>query len=168
MPPPLKAAAAFGVSYRQFTDADLPFVTDLYASTRREEVAMTGWPPEMQAGFLAQQAAAQHSHYSIHFADAEWLIIVRGGLDVGRLYLHEVPGDLNIVDISLLPESRGQGVGGAILADVLDQARERGCGVTIHVERNNPARSLYARLGFEMVEEGEIYDFLRALPQALP
>ena len=71
MPPPLAAASGFGVSYRPFSDDDLPFVTALYASTRREEVAVTGWPAEIQEQFLAQQAAAQHSHYSIHFGDAE-------------------------------------------------------------------------------------------------
>ena|SRR5688572_25792764 len=164
MPPPLKAASAFGVTYRQFTDDDLAFVSDLYASTRREEVAMTGWPADMQANFLAQQAAAQHSHYTIHFADAEWLIIERDGRAIGRLYLRETAGDLHIIDISLLPDSRGQGLGGAILADILDLARDRGDAVTIHVERNNPARSLYARLGFEPVEEGSVYDLLRARP----
>ena len=164
MPPPLKAASQFGISYRPFSDDDLPFVSALYASTRSEELAMTGWPPDMQADFLAQQAAAQHSHYSTHFPDAERLIIEREALAIGRLYLRETPGGLHIVDISLLPDSRGQGIGGAILEDILDQARERGRGVTIHVECNNPARSLYARLGFEVAEEKGAYDLLRARP----
>lgn len=164
MPPPLKAASGFGVSYRPFSDDDLPFVSALYASTRREEVAATGWPPEMQEQFLAQQAAAQHSHYALHFADAEWLIIEREGEAIGRLYLREMPADLHIVDISLMPASRGQGIGGAILEDTLALARGRDNGVTIHVERNNPARSLYARLGFEIIEEKGIYDLLRAQP----
>ena len=35
---------------------------------------------------------------------------------------------------------------------------------TIHVERNNPARSLYARLGFEVAEEKGVSDLLRARP----
>src|SRR5688572_27397250 len=130
MPPPLKAAAEFGISFRRFADDDLPFVTDLYASTRREEIAVTGWPADVQEQFLAHQAAAQHSHYSIHFADAEWLIIERDGEPIGRLYLRETADDLNIIDIALLPASRGQGIGGAVLEDVLDQARGLGRGVT--------------------------------------
>jgi ribosomal protein S18 acetylase RimI-like enzyme len=164
MPPPLNAAADFAVSYRPFTDDDLPFVTELYASTRREEVAATGWPPEMQAAFLAQQAAAQHSHYSLHFADAEWLIIEREGRPIGRLYLEDLPSDRHIIDIALVPDSRGQGIGGAILEDILEQARGLGKGVTIHVEKNNPARSLYVRLGFELTEDLGIYDLMRAGP----
>ena len=164
MPPPLKAASGFGVSYRPFADEDLAFVSALYASTRREELAMTGWPAEAQEQFLAQQAAAQHSHYSLHFSDAEWLIIERGDEAIGRLYLRDQSADLHIVDISLLPGSRGQGIGGAILADTLALARSQGKGVTIHVEINNPARTLYARLGFETVEEKGAYDLLRAQP----
>ena len=164
MAPPLKAASGFGISYRPFTSRDLPFVSELYASTRREEIALTGWPPEAQESFLAQQAAAQHSHYSIHFADAEWLIIERAGRAIGRLYLRETSGNLHIVDVSLLPDSRGLGIGGAILADILDLARGRGCDVTIHVELNNPARALYARLGFETAEEKGAYDLFRATP----
>ena len=165
MPPPLKAASGFGISYRRFSDDDLPFVTELYMSTRREEVASTGWPADMQAQFLAHQATAQHSHYAIHFADAEWLIIEREGEPIGRLYVDETPDDLHIVDIALLPGSRGQGIGRAVLEDVLDQARGLGLGVTIHVERHNPARSLYERLGFDMVAEGGVYDLRRARPE---
>jgi GNAT superfamily N-acetyltransferase len=164
MPPPLRAAQDFRVCYRPFRDEDLPFVAELYASTRREEVAMTGWPAEMQEAFLNQQHEAQHSHYSLHFADAEWLIIEREGEAIGRLYLRDVPDNLHVIDISLLPECRGKGIGGAIMQDILDQARDLGKGVTIHVERHNPARGLYARLGFEMIEDRGVYDFLRALP----
>jgi GNAT superfamily N-acetyltransferase len=164
MPPPIRAAGDFGISYRPFIEEDLPFVAELYASTRREEVAMTGWPTEMQEVFLNQQHEAQHSHYSLHFADAEWLIIEREAEAVGRLYLRNLPENLHIIDISLLPESRGKGIGGAIMQDILDQARSLGKGVTIHVERNNPARALYARLGFEMIEDRGVYDFLRAQP----
>jgi hypothetical protein len=111
MPPPPKAAAALGIVYRKFADEDLSFVGELYASTRREELAVTGWPTEMQEAFLAQQHAAQHSHYALHFADAEWLILEWQGEAVGRLYLRELPENLHIVDIALLPPARGRGIG---------------------------------------------------------
>ena len=164
MPPPVRAAAGFGVSYRTMNDEDLPFVAELYASTRREEVAQTGWSAEMQEAFLRQQHEAQHSHYSHHFGGAEWLIVERGGSAIGRLYVRDEPERLHIIDISLLPESRGQGIGGAILRDLLGQAQELGKGVSIHVEKFNPARRLYDRLGFELVEDRGIYDLMEARP----
>ena len=163
-PPPLRAAAALGVTYRAMTDDDLPFVAALYASTRAEEVAVTGWPPEMQAAFLQQQHQAQHSHYRLHYADAAWLIIQQHGADVGRLYLDCRDDDVRVVDISLVPPARGQGIGGAVLRDVLAMAADSGRIVGIHVEKVNPARRLYERLGFAMVEDKGIYDYLVARP----
>lgn len=162
MPLTLNAAAGLGISSRPFTEDDLPFAAELYASTRREEVAATGWPAEMQEAFLRQQHEAQHKHYSIHYADADWLILEREGEAIGRLYLADEPGQVHVIDISLVPECRGQGIGGAILLDVLDLARSRGKPVTIHVEKNNPARRLYARLGFATVEDAGIYDLMRS------
>ena len=158
MPPPLRAGAGLGLSFRQMEESDLPFVAELYASTRREELAQTGWPPEMREAFLRQQHEAQHSHYSLHHSDADWLIIERGGHAIGRLYLREGPERVHVIDISLLPESRGQGIGGAILRDTIDYACGVGKQVSARVEKFNRARDLYERLGFRVIEDEGIYD----------
>ena len=157
MPPPLRAAAALGIAYRPMSDADLPFVEALFASTRVEELAITGWPPEMIKAFLSQQHRAQHHHYRTFHPDAEWLIIERGGTPMGRLYVDEANGKARIIDISLLPEVRGQGFGQAILTDIIDAAAEAGKNVTLHVEMRNPARRLYERLGFTLVRDTGLY-----------
>lgn len=154
MPPPVAAAAAFGIAYRTMTDDDLPFVAALYATTRAEEVAATGWPAAMQAAFLDQQHRAQHRHYRATHPQGEWLLIERAGEPIGRLYLAEEMGQLLVVDISLLPAARGSGLGTAILKDVLAGETRP---VALHVQRTNPARRLYERLGFELVEEQAIY-----------
>lgn len=139
------------------TDEDLPFVARLYASTRAAEVAATGWPPQMQAAFLQQQHRAQEQHYRGTYPDTLWLIVERGGAAAGRLYLSRADGGLLLLDIALLPEHRGGGLGGAMMRDLLALARAGGEMVTLHVERTNPARRLYERLGFEKVEEMPIY-----------
>lgn len=157
MPPPLRAAAALGVSMRPMTDDDLPFVEALYASTREQELAVTGWPAEAKRAFLAQQHSAQHRHYRHFYAAAEWLIVERGGRPIGRLYLDELPELLHVIDISLVADARGEGIGSAIFADLGEMARELGKRVSIHVEVNNPARRLYERLGFRLVEDKGIY-----------
>lgn len=164
MPPPIRAAAGFGIGYRPFTDDDLPFTAELYASTRRWEVALTGWPREAQEAFLAQQHEAQHSHYSAHYDGLERLIVEREGEAIGRLYLHETGDDLRIVDISLVASCRAQGIGGAILRDVIADAHARGKAASIHVEKNNPARRLYLRLGFVQAVDRGVYDLLQADP----
>lgn len=160
MPPPLRAAARLNISYRKATDDDLGFVARVYCSTRLEEVAAAGWPVEVQHQFLAHQADAQHRHYRAHYPNAEWLVIERDGKPVGRLYLEEWPTQFRLIDISLLPEGRGGGVGGAILADLQDMAAGALKALSIHVERNNPAMSLYLRLGFVKVDDNGIYELM--------
>ena len=69
---------------------DLALLREIYASTRAEEVAQTGWPPEQIAAFLTQQFEAQHAHYQKHFPSADFdLILSEAGDPVGRLYLDE-------------------------------------------------------------------------------
>lgn len=164
MPPPIRAAAAHGIAYRPATEDDLPFFSDLYASTRAEEVAATGWPPELQRAFLQQQHEAQHGHYGNVYPEAERLVIERGGEAAGRLYLAEWEKEVRVVDISLGPAQRGRGLGEAILRDVQEDAASRGKGVSIHVEKHNPARRLYERLGFATAEDKGIYDLMEWRP----
>jgi GNAT superfamily N-acetyltransferase len=166
MPPPLRAAAGLGVSYRVSTDADVALLAAIYASTRLEEVASTGWTEEMQQQFLAHQADAQHRHYQRHYPDAEWLVIERGGEAIGRLYLEQWSNEIRLIDIALLPHARGGGIGGAILADLMDMSRAAGKALSIHVERNNPAMRLYLRLGFARIDEHGIYDLMEWRPDA--
>lgn len=160
MQPPLTRAGAHGLSYRPMTDDDLPFMAALYASTRAEEVARTGWPAAAQRAFLAQQFDAQHRHYRSYYPDAEWLVVERAGAPIGRLYIEARTDEVRIIDISLEPASRECGIGGAILGDVAEQARDLGAKVSIHVEKNNPAARLYRRIGFETVADAGVYDLM--------
>lgn len=164
MPFALEAAAPYCLVLRPVTDDDLPFLEALYASTRADEVAAAGWPTEMQQAFLRQQHAAQHAHFKANYAHADWRIIEQAGAAIGRLYWYETADDLHIVDIALLPQSRGQGLGAALLHDLAAHAAPRGKALTIYVEKTNPARSLYRRLGFVAVEDHGVYDFMRRIP----
>jgi ribosomal protein S18 acetylase RimI-like enzyme len=157
----LQAAAPHGLVLRPVTDKDHAFLEALYISTRAEEVAATGWPPEMQQAFLRQQHAAQHAHFKAHYGHASKRILEQAEAAIGRLYWYETADDLHIVDIALLPQWRGQGIGEALLTDLAAHAGARGKPLTIYVEKTNPALTLYRRLGFVAVEEQGIYDFMR-------
>lgn len=168
MAPPIRSAARFGVSYRPANEEDVPFLAAVYAATRAEEVAATGWPIEQQQDFLAQQHEAQHAYYRKVYGEGEWLLIERGGAGIGRLYLAEWDREVRIIDIALLPDARRAGIGEAILRDIGADAAGRGKIVSIHVEKNNPARTLYARLGFAAVEDKGVYDLMEWTPPAEP
>ncbi len=143
-----------GFSLRAAHDDDLPWLRDLYASTRAEEMAPVPWPEIAKRSFLDQQFGLQHQHYLKHFGDADFLAIEhteRG--PVGRYYLQRVAPAHLLVDISLFPALRGSGVGTALIRQSQQDAAALGRGMRLHVQQSNPgARRLYERLGF--VAEG--------------
>jgi len=165
---PATAAPPPGLSYRPIEERDLPFLAELYASTRREEVARTPWSEEQREQFLAWQFEAQHKHYKEHYPDCEFLVIEQEAIGrrvpVGRLYLDRWDAEIRLVDIALLPEHRGRGHGGAIIERILAEGAERGVPVSIHVESENPALRLYERLGFRHVDTNGVYHLMRWAP----
>jgi ribosomal protein S18 acetylase RimI-like enzyme len=154
------------VTLRPVVEADEAFLCDVYASTRREELAPLGWPEPAVAAFLAQQAAAQHAHYRAHYTGASWLVILVDDEPAGRLYLHRSPGELRIIDIALLASARGRGVGSRLLGEILDEGDRTATPVRIHVEKHNPALRLYQRLGFTAVEDRGVHWFMERAPAA--
>jgi len=158
--PPSIHAARCGVKYRDIVDNDMPFLSRLYRSTREEEMASTPWTDAEKQSFVDMQFRAQHAHYQKHYTDALWLIIEVNGTSVGRLYFERWTSELRIIDIALLPDARGKGIGAAILQDLLDESASAGKNVGIHVEKVNPAMSLYRRLGFRTIEDKGVYDLL--------
>jgi GNAT superfamily N-acetyltransferase len=154
------------VALRPATPDDLPFLERVYASTRAEELAALPWDDAARSAFLHQQFTAQDRHYRAYYAGAEFLVVLRDGVPAGRLYVARWEREIRVMDVALLPEHRGAGVGGRLLADVLAEGDAAGKRVSIHVERNNPALRLYARLGFRPTADRGVYLFLERDPGA--
>jgi ribosomal protein S18 acetylase RimI-like enzyme len=145
---------------RAVEPGDREFLYRVYASTRTEELAVVPWDDAEKDAFLRAQFDAQDRWYREHYTRATYDVIVVDGEPAGRLYLHRGESEIRIVDIALLPEYRGKGVGTTLLHDVLAEADASGKRVTIHVERLNPALRLYERLGFSVAEDKGVYLFL--------
>ena len=138
----------------------------MYASTRAEELAAVPWDDGQKDAFLRLQFEAQDAWYRENYPQASFDVVVAGGEPIGRLYVHRGREEIRIVDIALLPEHRGGGVGTSLLRDLLAEADAAGKSVTIHVERLNPALRLYERLGFELAEDKGVYLFLERPPRS--
>lgn len=145
------------VTLRPARGDDAPFLLRAYASTRAEELAQVDWSPAQKDAFLRQQFDAQTQHYCEHFAGARFDVIECDGEPAGRLTVWRGPDEIRLVDIALLPAWRGHGIGERLIRPILEEASESGLPVRIHVERSNPARRLYARLGFAPVADRGLY-----------
>jgi len=148
------------VSLRAAVGDDVGFLFRVYAAARDTELAQVPWDTATKEAFLRQQFHAQDIYYREHFADADFLIIQSGNDPIGRLYVARRPDEIRIVEIALLPEFRGRRIGSSLLKGLLAEAQSSGRPVRIHVEKSNPALSLYRRLGFRMLEEGSVYLFM--------
>jgi ribosomal protein S18 acetylase RimI-like enzyme len=154
-------AADAGLTFRRSTDADLPFLARVYASTRAEELAVTPWSDAQKAAFLDMQFRAQHADYRKNYPEADWLVTMRDGEDIGRLYIERWPTQHCLIDIAFLPQHRGKGLGEALLRDLMDEAAAAGRTVSIYVEKFNPAMRLYRRLGFTTEKDEGVYELMR-------
>lgn len=152
------------IALRPQTAADAEFLCALYATTRRDELAQIAWTDAQKDAFVRHQFAAQTAHYVEHYQGATLDVIEQDGAPIGRLYVHEGPSELRIMDIALVPAATGRGLGTQLIADVLARARASGKAASIHVEQFNPARKLYERLGFQPVDQTGVYILMRWSP----
>lgn len=117
-----------------------------------------------KSAFLDQQFAAQFQHYERHYPTCERNIVELDGEPVGRLWIDEWRDQIRLVDITLIGERRGSGIGTTLLREVLARGAAASKPVTIHVEAYNPALRLYQRLGFQKVDTNGVYYLMRWTP----
>jgi ribosomal protein S18 acetylase RimI-like enzyme len=137
--------------------SDEPFLYRTFASTRAEEMALTGWNAEQQEAFLRMQYDAQRRSYLMQLPEAKYWVIRYDGAAVGRLIVERTAEEIHVVDIALLPEFRKRGIGSTLMESIIKEASQAAKTVRLHVERFNPALCWYERLGFCMVNTGPIY-----------
>lgn len=154
------------IRFRPIQPQDLPFLFQLYASTRAEELAVTPWSDEEKQAFLEMQFNAQHQFYQERFATAQFDLILLEEQPVGRLYVERRADEIRIIDIALMPGQRNRGIGSQLLNDLLSEAAQAVLPLRIHVEQNNPALRLYQRLGFQHLEDNGVYYLMEARPAA--
>jgi GNAT superfamily N-acetyltransferase len=145
------------IRLRPATTGDRDFLAAVYASTRMEELSATDWTDVQKADFCEMQFAAQDAHYRQHYPTADFQVIEINGIPAGRLYVDRWKEEIRIMDIALLPEHCGKGIGTKLLLDLQQEAAGCGKSLSIHVERFNPALRLYERLGFRMTEDKGVY-----------
>ena len=142
------------------------FLFELYSTTRAEEMALTLWKDEQRRVFLRQQYELRRLHYLRYHSAAEYLLVRRDGERIGRIAIDRTEDEIRIMDIALVPEHRGRGIGSQLIRDLLAEASFENTPVTLHVERRNRAAGLYQRLGFRVIEDGEVYLFLKWVPES--
>ena len=146
------------------TDADLPFIRELYASTRNEEMATVPWTDEQRAAFVDMQFQAQLNHYREYYPGATHDLVLVSGRPVGRLYVDRQEREIEILDLTISARERNAGIGSLLLSRILDEAAKTGKTVGIFVENFNPSTRLFERLGFRETDQEGFHQHLQWFP----
>ncbi|HQU84923.1 MAG TPA: GNAT family N-acetyltransferase [Pyrinomonadaceae bacterium] len=139
-------------------DSDSELIEKIYYFTRNDEFAMLGWNEDQLKPFLKMQCDFQNKSYRMHFPDAEFSMILFDDKKVGRMIVDRTENEVRLVDIAILPEFRGNGIGSSLIERLYSESKEKKLPLSLQVEKNNiSAYRLYQKLGFENVGESDLY-----------
>lgn len=142
------AAHVAEVELRPAVEADRDFLFELYASMRRAELQPLGWDQAATEGFLRAQYEHEERDWHLHQPGAECMVVERGGRAVGRLYVARSAQEIRIMDLTLLPAHRSQGIATALIGGLLHEAQVTRRTVRLHVGRSSRLAELCRGLGF--------------------
>ena len=152
-------------SLRPLRSDDEEFLFRLYASTRESEFAALGWNRAQMEPLLRMQFTAQRHWYETAYPGSDQQIAVIDGAPAGRIIVHRTADAVVLVDIALMPEHRGKGLGEMLLRDLLEESASRHLPVRLQVLKNNSAAHLYERLGFVKTGEDQMYWHMERQPE---
>jgi ribosomal protein S18 acetylase RimI-like enzyme len=135
---------------RSAAAADQPFIRQLFKASRAGEFSAAGLPEAALDILLEQQFRAQAAGYAAQFPQALSLIVLYQDEPIGRLILQIGESRWHVIDVVLLPSTRGRGIGTDLIEAVARAAQHQGArelNLTV-LSGNAAARRLYARLGF--------------------
>lgn len=145
------------ISLRPSAEDESEFLTRVYASTRKDEMAAWGWSPAQQEAFIKMQFDARRRGYMASYPEAETNLVYLGDVPVGSLVTSRGPGEIRLLDISLLPEFCNRGIGGELISMLIAEAAPLNSAVRLSVARGNRAAHLYERLGFVATGGDAVY-----------
>jgi GNAT superfamily N-acetyltransferase len=152
MQEPVDDEEAFGaLGLRPATAEDEPFLRNLFASTRANELALMTWDEHQKAAFVAMQFKAQSRQFLTSYPHANDSIVLFKGEPVGRMLVARTEATIFLVDIALLTDYRNLGLGTGLIQGLLKEAAIAGKPVRLHVFAASVARRLYERLGFSQI-----------------
>ena len=144
---------------------DEDFLKDLYFSTRDDLNLLPLDEPQKQM-LITMQYSAQKQQYALQFPGASHDLILCGQVPAGRLFVNREAGKIYLVDIALLAEYRGKGIGTAIMNDLVEEAGNSGAVLSLHVMKTNPAARLYIRMGLAVTADDGFYLEMKKFPTA--
>jgi ribosomal protein S18 acetylase RimI-like enzyme len=126
--------------------------------TVEAQLGAAAWPADVRETILKLQYQARRQAVRSRFPNGESRIILVDGREAGWLYIAELADETRLVEIMILSEYRGQGIGTTVLRKLIADARKP---VRLSVDVSNAgAIRLYERVGFRPIGSDEVQHFM--------
>ncbi|WP_127534133.1 GNAT family N-acetyltransferase [Paenibacillus kobensis] len=160
----LTAVAAAGVGEERsgggiqlsLTQPEDPFMLAVYEAVRREEMAQWGWDETAAVSFIAMQYDMQQRSYAMHYPESKLFTVLIQGATVGKLHVADDLEAVTLVDVALLPQYQGQGLGTALVRGLQRYVQEARKPLRLTANAGSRASRLYEKLGFRILEANEV------------
>lgn len=147
------SAQQLAVTTRPTHDDDAMLLFELYASAHADELSRTLWRTPQQRQFLRMQAQIQDRYHASRHHHLDRRTVCVNGFSAGRLLVDRSPSAFTVVDIALLPDFRGRGIGTLLMRDVLAEAAALDVPVRMTIPKGHRALSWCQRVGFAQAED---------------
>ena len=124
---------------------DSGILREIFRATRAGAIA--GLPEPI----LDMQHRAREAAYKAAFPGATDSLVLHDGDVVGRILVSRSESEHRVVDIAIVPEHQGRGLGTSLLRSLAEEAWMANKPLRLTVAGDNPALGLYRRLGFQLM-----------------
>lgn len=137
---------------RQATMEDKEFVYNLKKLVLKDYIdEIWGWDEDYQ-----------RKDFEVCYNPANNKIITCNNSDIGIVEASKDSDEIHIIEIAILPEYQGMGIGTKVLKQIIDNSKARDKRVKIGCFKINiEAKKLYLKLGFKVVEETKTHYILQ-------
>src|SRR5262249_42940048 len=104
--------------------------------------------------------------YAMQYPQADHGIILLDDKPIGRLIVDRGPEIHCLVDITILKQHRKAGIGTLLIRSLCTEASMMRKPVRLQVAVDSPARELYQRLGFQLIEDLQVNWVMERAPGA--
>jgi GNAT superfamily N-acetyltransferase len=144
------------ISLKPASPEDSEFLLLLKASTL-PELGTLGLDADQFRTIVRIQIAAQEQEYWRNYPGSAHMIVETGGTRAGRIWVDRSENEIRIIDISLLPEFRRNGIGRRLYEGLIAEAEIARKKLRCSVSRfNGVSLQFHERLGFAVVSGGDM------------
>ena len=134
------------IELRQATVADTKFLWDVFRVSMKDYITQT-------RGEWNEQKEESQFRHQLDLPAAQ--VILSKNLEVGFIMAPIKDNAREIHTICIVPEHQNRGIGTEVICSIIAEAGTQKMPLYLSVLKVNPARRLYERLGFEVIEESK-------------